>query len=137
MADDEDKWWKGMGGSRRKIISYVKSPLGFYTLALLIVESFLLAGGALFNFSEGMKTVVLFVGVMLFVGVIATVTTLVIRYPQFLVFSEESHIEWESLHVFGDSSRPLSGKTISIKGSEPPDRPEQPRIEKPNPGSTE
>lgn len=133
---DKDKSWRNVGGSRRKIISYVKSPLGFYTLALLIVESFLFAAGAFFNFSEAMRTFILFVGVMLFVGLIATVTTLVVKFPQFLVFSEESHLEWESMHVYGDSVRPLPEKIITVEGTGPLTKPPQPQIDKSNSGDT-
>jgi len=42
MADEEKEPWKKVGGKRGRVISYVKSPLGFYALSLLIVESFLL-----------------------------------------------------------------------------------------------
>lgn len=133
---EEEKSWRNVGGSRRKIISYVKSPLGFYTLALLIVESFLFCAGAFFEFSEGMRTLILFVGVMLFVGLIATVTTLVIKFPQFLVFSEESHLEWESMHVFGDNARPLLGKILKVEGTEPPSKPPQPQLDGSDPGDS-
>jgi hypothetical protein len=126
MADEENSW-KRIGGKRGKIISYVKSPLGFYTLALLIVESFLLGTGALFGLSETMKITALFVGVFLFLGVVVTVTALVIKFPQLLVFSEESHLEWEYMHVFGDSSHPMPDRIITVpKATEQPEKPAQP-----------
>jgi len=105
MADEDEPSWSNIGASRRKIISYVKSPLGFYVLALLIVETFLLGSGIFFNFSQTMRITAMGIGVLLFVGVVATVTTLFVKFPQFLVFSEESHLEWESMHTFGDRSR--------------------------------
>src|SRR6266478_1215483 len=109
---------------RGEILRYVKSPLGFYTLALLIVESFLLGAGRLFNLSESVRISVLYMGVGLFVGVIAVVTWLVIKHPLPLVFSERSHLEWESMQVHGEKSRPLLGLVIEPKsGSEPPQKP--------------
>lgn len=127
MADEDN--WKKVGGKRGKIISYVKSPLGFYTLALLIIESFLLGSGALFGLSEVMKIIALFVGVALFLGVVATVTALVIKFPQLLVFSEESHLEWEYMRVFGDSSHPIPDRAIDVpNATEPPDKPLQPNV---------
>jgi len=127
MADEDNSPWKRVGGKRGKIISYVRSPLGFYTLALLIVESFLLGSGAMFGLSETVRIVAIALGVFLFLVVLGTVTTLVIKFPQSLVFTEESHLEWEYIHVFGDSSRPLPEKTITVSsGTEPPERPTQP-----------
>jgi hypothetical protein len=125
MADDNSPW-KKIGGKRGKIISYVKSPLGFYVLALLIVESFLVGTGAMFGLSETMRIIAIVLGVVLFLTVVGIVTILVIKFPHSLVFTEESHLEWEYMHVFGDSSRPLSEKTITIAGTEPPEKPEQP-----------
>jgi hypothetical protein len=127
MADEGNQPWKKVGGKRGKVISYVKSPLGFYTLALLIVESFLLGSGRMFGLSETVRIAAMVAGVFLFLVVVGIVTTLVIKYPQFLVFTEQSHLEWEYMHVSGDNSRPLSGKTIIVApGTEPPDKPQQP-----------
>lgn len=122
MADDSQNSRKTF--RHRRVITYVKSPLGFFTLALLIIETFLVGAGALFNLSETMRIVAMAVGVGLFIGVVATVTTLVVKYPQALVFSEGSHLEWESMQVFGDKARPLLGRPIDVgSGTEPPQKP--------------
>jgi hypothetical protein len=127
MGDEDNSPRKKVGGKRAKIISYVKSPLGFYTLALLIVESFLLGSGALFGLSETVRIIAMIVGVLLFLAVVGTVTALVIKFPQLLVFSEESYLEWEYMHVFGDSSHPMPDGAITVsKGTEPPEKPKQP-----------
>jgi hypothetical protein len=127
MADDDKSPFKRVSAKRGKIISYVKSPLGFYCLALLIVESFLLGSGVFFNLSETIRITTIVVGVVLFLVVVGTVTFLAVKFPHALVFSEESHIEWEYLHVFGDSARPIPEKSIVVlPGGEPPDRPNQP-----------
>jgi len=120
-------WLANLSAKRRSVISYVKSPLGFYVLALLIIETFLIAAGTLFNLSETMRIISMGLGVLLFVLVVGVVTLLAIRYPQSLVFSEHSHIEWESLQLFGDSSKPLAGTIVRARPSvEPLIKPEQP-----------
>jgi hypothetical protein len=119
--------WRDAFARQRKIISYVRSPLGFYVLALLIVETFLLGAGAAFNLSESLRIIAMVTGVILFVGVVATVTVLVIKYPTALVFSEQSHLEWESMQSYGDSSHPIDARVLQTKGgSKPPEIPEQP-----------
>lgn len=116
--------FRDITGRRRSVISYIKSPLGFYALALLIVEAFLLSAGKLFDLSETMRVAALATGVLLFAGVIAVVTVLVVKYPQALVFSEHSHLEWQSMQVFGDSLNPWpEGYVIPKAGTEPPSIP--------------
>jgi len=66
MADEDNQPWKKVGGKREKVISYVRSPLGFYTLALLIVESFLLGSGRMFGLSETVRIAAMIAGVFLF-----------------------------------------------------------------------
>ena len=122
MAEDKkSNWFGNVAGRRRSVVSYVKSPLGFYVLALLIIETFLLGAGRLFGLSESVRIVALATGVALFVGVVVIVTVLVIKYPKALVFSEHSHLEWESMHVLGDNLHPWEGRYIQPKaGTEPP-----------------
>lgn len=127
MADEENAPWKTVGGKRGKVISYVKSPLGFYALSLLIVESFLLGSGAMFGLSETVRIIAIVVGVFLFLTVVGIVTMLVIKFPQSLVFTEQSHLEWEYMHVYGDSSRPLPDTTTIVSsGTGPAEKPKQP-----------
>ena|SRR6266481_2698314 len=124
MPSEDTESEQSILAHRGKILRYVKSPLGFYTLALLIVESFLLGAGKWFNLSESVRISALYLGAGLFVGVIAVVTWLVIKHPLPLVFSEHSHLEWESMQVHGEKSRPLLGQGIEPKsGSEPPQKP--------------
>jgi hypothetical protein len=126
MPEENQPRWGDVFARRRKIINYIRSPLGFYALALLIVEGFLLGTGALFNLSELVRIVAMVMGVTLFVGVVATVTVLVIKFPTSLVFSEDSHLEWEYLQVYGDDSHPMRGRMLEAKiGSEPPHKPGQ------------
>lgn len=51
---------------KAKIVRAVRSPLGFFVLALLIVESFLLGAGIWFNLPEVWRIAAIGVGVILF-----------------------------------------------------------------------
>ena len=88
-------------------ITQIRSPLGFYALALSIVEFFLLGANAMFALPLGIRIASLVAGVVLFLVIVGIVTVLVIRYPQSLVFTEESHLQWHQMDVFGDNSHPL------------------------------
>ena len=77
---------------RFKAIQAIHSPLGFFALALLIVESFLVGAGAWFDLSSEWRIVAMGVGVLLFLIVFGAVVGLVVCYPKNLVFSEESHL---------------------------------------------
>lgn len=126
MTDENQPRRSDVFARRGKIISYVRSPLGFYVLALLIVETFLLGAGTWFGFSPETRILAMIIGVLLFIGVVATVTVLVIKFPTALVFSEDSHLEWESIQVFGDNSRPMSARLLGAqRGTEPPEKPPQ------------
>lgn len=100
------------------------SPLGFFALALLIVEGFLSGAGMLFGLSQEWKLVALGVGVVLFLIVFITVVWLVIAFPQNLVFSEESHVQVEALKVYGNETHRLYAVDIAALPSrhqpEPP-----------------
>ena len=47
---------------RGKIVGVVRSPLGFFTLSLLIVEGFLLGAGVFFNLSPTIRGIAIGVG---------------------------------------------------------------------------
>lgn len=112
QEENQSKWFQNVGGQRRSVVSYVKSPLGFYVLALLIVETFLLGAGAMFGLSEIVRIAAMTTGVLLFIGVIAVVTILVVKYPKSLVFSEQSYLEWKSMQIYGDNLHPSHGRYI-------------------------
>jgi hypothetical protein len=121
--ENQPKWSRNVGGRRRSIVSYVKSPLGFYVLALLIVETFLTFAGALFGLSEPVRIAAMTTGVLLFIGLIAVVTVLVVKYPTSLVFTEHSHLEWQSMQIYGDNLHPSQGRYIDPRaGTEPTDK---------------
>ena len=72
------------------MIEAVNAPLGFFALALLIVESFLaiaLLGDCL------AAPAALWTGVILFVFVVVVVAVLVWSKPENLTFDKEAHLE--------------------------------------------
>ena len=75
-----------------KLVDAVTAPLGFYVLALLIVETFLAAvviGGTLDSDNQFNA---LMVGVGMFVFVILVVTILVWNKPENLTFDKQAHL---------------------------------------------
>jgi hypothetical protein len=86
---------------RAKIMQSVHSPLGFFVLALLIVEIFLLGAGIWFHLEDSWKIVALGTGVLLFLVVFFTVVYLVVVHPRNLVFSEESHVQFAAMKLYG------------------------------------
>lgn len=92
---------------RHKIISGVVSPLGFYTLALLIVEGFLIGAGSLFNLPVGQRSAFVWIGIVVFAAIIVIVTLLVVKCPRNLVFTDVSHIRYAQLTNFGTEQKPL------------------------------
>jgi hypothetical protein len=83
--------------SSRDIATRINTPIAFFTLALLIVESFLGAVLALADLGETLKTACVFTGVALFILVVLLVFWLVANKPQNLVFNLEAHLEAERL----------------------------------------
>lgn len=113
--------------ARSKVVRAAHSPLGFFVLALLIVEAFLWGAGIWFGLSESWKIAAIGVGVLLFLIVFGTVVWLVIAYPQNLVFSEESHVQYAAMRMFGTESRLLTGHDLEkLNPQRGPESPGQP-----------
>ena len=91
----------------------IHSPLGFCVLALFIVESFLFGAGVGFDLSAGWRIVAVGVGVGLFLVVFGTVVLLVIKYPKNLVFSEESHLQYDRMQIFGTEDHEMTGRMLA------------------------
>ena len=104
---------------RTKAVQAVHSPLGFFVLALLIVEGFLLGAGTWFGLSEPWKLAAIGIGVLLFLGVFGTVVWLVVKYPENLVFGEESYVQFEAMKVYGSENHVLTGRNLRDLPSEP------------------
>ncbi|MGX5728978.1 hypothetical protein ACWKWK_00440 [Pseudoxanthomonas beigongshangi] len=87
--------------SRNHIVEYVNSPLGFFVLALLIVESFLATVLILSEMQEGNKVVGMYIGVGLFIFVVAIVSAFVWWKPDNLTFDKEAHLRNKDKPPFG------------------------------------
>ena len=97
---------------RTRAVQAVHSPLGFFVLALFIVEAFLLGAGIWFDLEDQLKLTALTVGVGLFLVVFGTVVFLVVKYPQNLVFSEESHVQYAAMKMFGSETKSITGRDL-------------------------
>lgn len=102
-----------------RAVQAVHSPLGFFVLALLIVESFLFGAGTWFGLSATWKLSAIGIGVLLFIGVFGTVVWLVVKHPKNLVFSEESHVQFEAMKMYGSEDHVLTGRGLRALPSEP------------------
>ena len=94
---------------RSRAIRAVQSPLGFFVLALLIVEAFLLGAGTWFGLSGEWKIAAIATGVVLFLIVFVTVVWLVVKHPKNLVFSEESQLQFAAMQMFGSENNRMTG----------------------------
>lgn len=104
---------------RARAVQAIHSPLGFFVLALLIVEGFLFGAGTWFDLSQPWKLAAIGIGVLLFLLVFGTVVWLVVKHPKNLVFSEESHVQFEAMKMYGSEERVLTGRTLGALPSEP------------------
>ena len=78
--------------ARLKIVEAITTPLGFFVLALLIVESFLATVLVGANLQGNDKMTCVWLGVILFVVVVAIVAYLVCNHPSNLTFDKEAHL---------------------------------------------
>lgn len=95
---------------RNEIIEAITAPLGFFVLALLIVESFLatvLIGTTLENSD---KISGIYLGVSLFIFVTFVVTILVWFKPDNLTFDKEAHLRNRGKPPFGSESHTVINK---------------------------
>lgn len=79
----------------------------------MIVESFLIGAGSLFGLPEFWRVLALGVGVFLFIGVAGAVVWLVVKYPQNLVFGEESHVEYARMQMYGTEAGRLTEHALN------------------------
>ena len=89
-------------GTRSKLLDAIVSPLGFYVLALLIIETFIGSVAILRN----PDPILVYIGVGLFLFVIVVVTILVWRKPNHLTFDKTANLEIERMKT--ELSREIS-----------------------------
>lgn len=100
---------KKASDSRGGLVESITSPIGFFVLALLIVEAFLatvLVGAAL---PEAEKMTAVWAGVVMFILVVVMVSALVWFKPENIVFTKEEHVERLRQAVKADNPQPLPG----------------------------
>lgn len=93
-----------MSNPRSRLLEAVTKPLGFFVLALLIVEAFLatvLVGSTL---SPDQKYTGMWVGVGMFVFVVLLVVLLVWFRPRHLMYDQYGHLAESGYPYFGDQS---------------------------------
>lgn len=82
-----------MGEERKAIIDTINHPLGFFVLALLIIEAFLAMVLIFSDLEPDKKYIGMWLGLVLFLIVVGIVAILVWCKPKNLTFGEESHLK--------------------------------------------
>ena len=90
---------------RSSLIKGIDNPLGFFVLALLIVEAFLTLVLTYANIKEDIKPMFVWVGCILFLIVTVIVALLVWHKPQNLTFDKHSHLQREK--AFGSEQQTI------------------------------
>jgi len=99
-----------------KIIEAITAPLGFFVLALLIVEGFLGTVLVWAQFEAKDKVTGMYLGVGMFVLVVAIVAIVVWYRPSNLTFDKEAHLLDRGKLPYGtDSNRVDRSKAIDDK----------------------
>lgn len=132
MPSDRGEQRLSLFNERFKTLGGIASPLGFFGLALLIVEGFLMGAGRLFDLPVEFRVTMIWVGVALFVLLVTVVVLLVIFFPKNLVFTERSHVEFEAMQCWANSGAPLTGEELD---SLPPTKAAPPERQLPPPTS--
>ena len=102
-----------------ELVEAVTAPLGFFVLALLIVESFLAAALIGGHVDAQNHLTVLWMGVGMFVLVILVVSTLVWRKPENLTFDKQAHLI-RSRAAYGTDLQTVTNRDALLPGE--PDR---------------
>ena len=101
-----------MSNTKTTIIETITAPLGFFVLALLIVESFLATVLVGANLESVDKVLGIWLGIGLFIIVITMVFILVWFKPESLTFDKSAHLMGKGLIRYGEK------KTISEEDRE-------------------
>src|SRR5258708_218396 len=98
----------------QKIIQRVKSPLGFFVLVLLILFAFIDIAVIGANLPTLHRVIFVWAGLGIVLIVIAIVTVLIITVPQNLVFSDESHLRYTELTIYGTEGHRRTAQQIEL-----------------------
>ncbi len=89
---------------KKSIIDAINNPLGFFVLALLIIESFLGSVLSLSNIEKSSIPTFIWVGCISFAGVVIVVVFLVWFKPENLIYDKYSHLVNNGKITFGSNS---------------------------------
>ena len=92
-----------MSSDKNQIIEAITAPLGFFVLALLIVEAFLATVLIFADLEAQQRVYGMFTGVALFVLLISVVSVFVWAKPDNLTFDKEAHLRDRNKPPFGTS----------------------------------
>lgn len=92
-----------------KLLETIRAPLGFFVLALMIVESFLAAALLGWELDGDRRIALVYLGVGMFVLVIGVVTVLVWTKPENLTFDKQAHLE-RSKAEYGTESNTVTNR---------------------------
>lgn len=117
MASPSNKLQRGKGQSntdvsRRRVIAAISAPLGFFVLALLIVETFLASVLIAANLEKENKMCGIWLGVSLFVVVVVGVWVLVWFKPDNLVFDKDAILANRGVVPYGTEKKQVANPSL-------------------------
>jgi len=98
---------------KSSVIESVTKPLGFFVLALLIVETFLATVLIFSGIKEENKMIGLWIGISLFVVIIMVVSILVWFKPRNLMYDQFGHLADSGKILYGSPENPMNLKTLN------------------------
>jgi len=96
------------GPARAKLVEAINTPLGFFVLALLIVEAFLATVLVWAELASTEKMICVWLGVGLFILVVGIVGILVWHRPLHLTFDRDAHLLDRGKMPFGTNQEKVS-----------------------------
>ena len=98
--------------ARAKLVEAITAPLGFFVLALLIVESFLATVLVLAELPTSEKMTGMWAGIVLFILVILIVAVFVWQKPDNLTFDKEAHLVNRGKIPYGSDEEQVPSELI-------------------------
>ena len=103
---------RGTGAS-----DYVRSPIGFFVLSLLIVESFVLATYWQTNSSDPLRPWLFSVGLMMFLFVFCVFAMFLWVKPHVLMFDANAYLRQSGKKAYGTKSSPRDAEDIEAQSA--------------------
>ena len=97
---------------RAKLVEAITTPLGFFVLALLIVEAFLGTVMVWAELEPASKITGMWMGVGLFILVVVIVGLLVFLKPENLTFDKDAHLVDRGKVPYGSNQKQLDATSV-------------------------